>query len=60
MSVSENIKWGTHAVFKWDDIRKYLSEKQREQIRQIASEIGNGRVKDGKNQRKCILYLQQR
>lgn len=54
--MSEKEKFVTHAVFKWEDIRKYLSEEQQEQLRQIKATIGDGRVQDGKK-RKNLYYV---
>jgi len=48
MNISGNVKYWTHVVFKWDDIRKYLSKEQRKQLMQINDTIAAGRVNDGK------------
>lgn len=41
-------KYGTHTIFKNDDIRKYLSHEQMCQLLKISSVISSGRIRDGK------------
>ena len=42
------VKENTHTVLKNEDIEKYLSVKQKDNLKQIIMTIGYGRDRDGK------------
>lgn len=47
-------KQNTHIVIKRDDIKKYLSVRQLNNLQDVLNTIMNGREKDGKN--RCNKY----
>lgn len=47
-------KQNTHIVIKRDDIKKYLSVRQLNNLQDVLNTIMNGREKDGKN--RCNEY----